>query len=741
MKLLAILAAAALLIASHALAQTKNVTKTISTNGLVENLVVPSGKTLTINAGGSIVNNGTATGFTASAVWGGITGTLSSQTDLQTALDAKAPLASPIFTGTLSAASISLSGSLATGSGNIETTAGNISTGLGIISGNGSGITTLNASNISSGTLAAARIADASLALAKLNTTGTAGSTTYLRGDGAWSTPDAPAVGAEVLAFRDRVVAAGGFVDGSTLAALDAFVVRGKAEGWWSSLVSVYPCVGSNLAASRQKLKYHASEGAALTAGASLAESHYTQRTGWLITTGGTNTNLATGLIPTSAGMSKSSMFLAVSQINPGTSASNYFISDDQTSSVAPGLEIYYQGGFIAANGSTTHQNTAAKIYSLNVASGSFHCHVNGMTMWDFTASSSGTEVNSQVYLFRSRRYGSTSSSTGGLGTVVFGTGLTEALARACNAAIRDLERDVGRTMWQQEAVNFVGDSITAGQGISTSVSDHAHKIFTANVSRLLGRRQANMGMPSAQLRQTGATAAGHYPYRAAIASLEPGVIVLASGTNDVGQDSAKLSSGTAGVDDASNTGLGYNNYHARLQVTLQTLLDSNRSVFCVGPFYRKPASASETCQRNYALAAANAAAQTTPVIPFLDADRCFRDAPDPAACMGDDVHPSALGHARITEWLTALILRGEMWREPSLDFPSISAASTATLTVEVLNAATSQGVTIQPLESVPAGITLAGHVSAASTVTVTATNSTAGSIDPAAFRVRVIVR
>lgn len=94
MKLLALLTAAALLIASHATAQTKNVTKTISTNGLVENLVVPSGKTLTINAGGSIINNGTATGFTASAVWGGITGTLSSQLDLQSALDAKASTSS-----------------------------------------------------------------------------------------------------------------------------------------------------------------------------------------------------------------------------------------------------------------------------------------------------------------------------------------------------------------------------------------------------------------------------------------------------------------------------------------------------------------------------------------------------------------------------------------------------------------------------------------------------------------------
>jgi len=75
-----------------ALAQTKTVNKTISNNGLTENLVVPSGKTLTIASGATIAaaEGSTITGFTASATWGGITGTLSSQTDLQTALDAKA---------------------------------------------------------------------------------------------------------------------------------------------------------------------------------------------------------------------------------------------------------------------------------------------------------------------------------------------------------------------------------------------------------------------------------------------------------------------------------------------------------------------------------------------------------------------------------------------------------------------------------------------------------------------------
>jgi len=45
-----------------------------------------------------------------SLIWGGITGTLSNQTDLQTALNAKAPLASPTFTGTVSGITKSMVG-------------------------------------------------------------------------------------------------------------------------------------------------------------------------------------------------------------------------------------------------------------------------------------------------------------------------------------------------------------------------------------------------------------------------------------------------------------------------------------------------------------------------------------------------------------------------------------------------------------------------------------------------------
>jgi lysophospholipase L1-like esterase len=46
-----------------------------------------------------------------------------------------------------------------------------------------------DASTLTTGTLPAARIADGSIGIAKINATGTPSSTTYLRGDGSWATP------------------------------------------------------------------------------------------------------------------------------------------------------------------------------------------------------------------------------------------------------------------------------------------------------------------------------------------------------------------------------------------------------------------------------------------------------------------------------------------------------------------------------------------------------------------------
>jgi len=66
-----------------------------------------NGTTLTCN----IMPTRTTGGASSGGAWGSITGTLSDQTDLQTALNLLAPIASPTFTGTLTAPIVNTSGS------------------------------------------------------------------------------------------------------------------------------------------------------------------------------------------------------------------------------------------------------------------------------------------------------------------------------------------------------------------------------------------------------------------------------------------------------------------------------------------------------------------------------------------------------------------------------------------------------------------------------------------------------
>jgi len=118
MKKTALFLVLAIFMVMPAFCQTANVLKLKAGDKLVGNLNVPSGGTLTIAAGASIINNGTATGFAGAVAWGGITGTLSNQTDLQTALNAKSPLAgstSLVTAGHLSAIDFTGDGAAITG--------------------------------------------------------------------------------------------------------------------------------------------------------------------------------------------------------------------------------------------------------------------------------------------------------------------------------------------------------------------------------------------------------------------------------------------------------------------------------------------------------------------------------------------------------------------------------------------------------------------------------------------------
>ena len=75
-----------------------------------------------------------------------------------------------------------------------------------------------------------------------------------------------------------------------------------------------------------------------------------------------------------------------------------------------------------------------------------------------------------------------------------------------------------------------------------------------------------------------------------------------------------------------------------------------------------------------------------------------------------------------------------------TLNFASIAAAASADLTVTVAGAATGDAVALGLPAAPTAGIIFQAFVSAANTVTVRATNITAGAVDPASLDYRVAV-
>lgn len=184
------------LLYAPALAQVDNLKKTLATGNINTGFDLPSGQTIRIESGASIIADAgsTVTGFGSAGAWGTITGTLSNQTDLNTALGLKANTAdlgtlatlsaiasAQITDGTIVNADISTSAAIAlskladsgtfalgaTGQIAFETTALILSSAgitaegditANTLGGNGASITALNASNLTSGTVATARL-------------------------------------------------------------------------------------------------------------------------------------------------------------------------------------------------------------------------------------------------------------------------------------------------------------------------------------------------------------------------------------------------------------------------------------------------------------------------------------------------------------------------------------------------------------------------------------------------------
>jgi len=599
--------------------------------------------------------------------------------------------------------------------------AGNITTGtfsgtLGAISG--ASLTALNGSSVSSGTVGAAYIDSAIARLASPTFTGTPAAPTASAGTSSTQlattafVQSALPLQSETLTYWQRIIAAGGDISASTLQALDEVVVTGKRDGWWTKVIEAYPFCGNGLAAALVKLK-------AAVAGTSLVNNNFvaadfTEAGGFGVDGSNSTKWLQTGVTPSALGYTQANFGLVSSAVSETVTAgggSGRTIGDMISGNAGEcGIFMqHYSTNFVTGNAQYSFQflNPCARVVSFQSTSSSYHTCCDGVQLTSVSQTTTGT-LTGEITMFRVTRYSANRYDNGRIGFTAITQYLTPTEAKSMTAAVAKFERRT-RSIYRnaREGILFVGDSITACQG-ATDPNDG----FASLVARWRGLRPCNLGVPSAWL-TTDTGPLGMVTNAASFGSMDEGTVIIMGGTND----------GQYSVTDTS--------YATSLNSLVSALKAANmrKKIVVCSPCYSTNATYTTTVQRAYAVKCA-LAAQTYHVL-FADTNRAIADQGTPGSYMADANHPNTAGHLAMAQRINAA-LNGRLERTVTIDLPSVSAGATTTGTVEVLTAATGMPVIVSPPAALTSGLVVSAYVSAADTVTYTATNTSGSPIDQA---------
>lgn len=543
---------------------------------------------------GGLLVNAAAGGGT----WGSITGTLSDQTDLQSALDAK----------------------LAT-------------------NGNGANVTDLNANNISTGTLDTARLPTVPVASGGTSTT-TLAANAVLLGNGTsalqtvapstnrnvltsngttWTSSPPIGLQAETIDYAVRVTTAGGTISNQVLAAIDELIVELKANSVWTSIDECSVFWGTTIAAQAVKLKYPSGAASSLTT-TNFTDADCTDpRAGF--GPGSTNSSkyAQTDYIPASNSRTYLNFSFGVSFLGLmgiGDSFGCPLVDTNVTTAVKLGINPVIGGVFpLAGNAARPNYIDGLHSYSLT-ASGQRYCLDNAVkSLNTFAATPTYTTVMS---FWRTQYSNTTTWGTGRIGFYFLGATLSETQQRALGAAVRRFEIAVGRRRAVAPLV-VIGDSITAGYNSSPAYTTR----WGALLANSLNLPEINLGVEGCTLQGTAATSVLTRYTDAML--FRPAMIAIMIGTNDT----------------------TFTNFQANLNTVVSGWITAGmapQNIILFSMPYRTSTLTFAQC-----LERANAArtTATTYGTRYVDAMGLFFANP---SFIADTIHPTTAGHAAIAK-------------------------------------------------------------------------------------------